>query len=84
MARRQVAPALRALLADLRAEVKPGKEGAGDSQVLRVVEDEVRAVLGVVRVAEQAGPYHWRRDDLAMGRALARLSRVSRKGERNG
>jgi hypothetical protein len=51
--KRKIAPVLGALLHDLRAQVKPGKAGAGDAQVLRLARAELRVLLAVARLARR-------------------------------
>lgn len=86
MARAKVAAALRALMADLRAKVRPGKAGAGDAQVIRMAEGELRYLLAVARAAERVvGPKHAediipRRPWDSLSRALARLRRSGGAG----
>jgi len=48
-----------------------------ESEERRQAEVELRAAEAVIRAAMKAGPYVSTKDDLAMGRALARLSRVT-------
>jgi hypothetical protein len=48
---KKIAPVTSALLQDLWTRVVEGKTGAGDAQVLRIVEEEVRAMRIVVTEA---------------------------------
>ena len=87
----RTAPTLRALMEDLWAQARkppPAKQKAGDAQVLRIAEAELRALLAVARAARKWRCEHKDEDCLGcqrVARALARLDRTRaprRSGER--
>lgn len=68
---------LPALLDDLAGMVKPGKEGAGDAQVVRLATAEFKAMEAVVRAAKRAAADH-EEEPYGLHAALARLERLRR------
>jgi len=69
--------------------IAPDLEAFVDAWIHRVplgqlhrAKNQVKALLAAARAAMKAGPYVSDSDDFAMGRALARLDRVSEGGKR--
>jgi hypothetical protein len=85
---KKIAPTLRALMLDLWAKAKtppPTKERAGDAQVLRISDAELRALLAVASASRRIWCGCFPDDAVdrdhqpgcTLGRALARLDRAS-------
>jgi hypothetical protein len=87
MSRTKIAPVLSALVKDLWGRAKtppPTRQKAGDAQLLRIAEAELRAVLAVVRAAKDHSHADVEYDPVSerhlcpICRALDRLARSGR------
>lgn len=66
-------PVLHSLLCDLGEKATAKGAMPGDAQIIRLAQEELHAVLGVVRVAERQGPLVSAEWDMKLGRAFRRL-----------